>query len=243
VVLTTAAGSLSGLADVLRKDGLDVRETPLLTFGPPPDWARVDAAILRLPEFRAVAFTSPRAAQAFAERAAALRVTAPMHIDAWATGEASAAALHDLFGEVRMPSSLATMDAGAGSLLASAMLASRVGSPVLFPCGDARRDELPAVLKASGIAVEEVLCYRSLLAGDDVARRATLGSDVLLVASPKVASLVARVVPRDERPALVAIGPTTAAAARTAGWAPAAVANRPTVSSVAARIRPLTKLR
>ncbi|HET8624940.1 MAG TPA: uroporphyrinogen-III synthase [Gemmatimonadales bacterium] len=243
VVLTTASGSLSGLADLLRKEGVQVRETPLLTFGPPPDWTRVDAAILRLPEFRAVAFTSPRAAQAFAERATALRVTAPMHLDAWATGEASAAPLHDLFGDVRMPSSLATMDAGAGSILASAMLASRVGSPVLFPCGDGRRDELPAVLKASGITVEEVVCYRSLLAADDVARQATLGADILLVASPKVASLTARVIPRDERPALVAIGPTTAAAARAAGWAPAAVANRPTVTSVAARIRTLAKPR
>jgi uroporphyrinogen-III synthase len=243
VVLTTAAGSLSGLADLLRREGVQVRETPLLTFAPPPEWTRVDAAILRLPDFRAVAFTSARAAQAFAGRAAALRVTAPMHLDAWATGEASAAPLQHLFGEVKMPSSLATMDAGAGSLLATAMLASRVGSPVLFPCGDARRDELPAVLKASGITVEEVLCYRSMLAGDDVARQATIGADILLVASPKVASLAARVIPRDERPALVAIGPTTAAAARAAGWAPAAVANRPTVSAVAARIQTLAKPR
>ncbi|MGH7630757.1 MAG: uroporphyrinogen-III synthase, partial [Gemmatimonadales bacterium] len=209
VVLTSASGSLAGLADLLRKDGLQVRETPLLDFAPPPDWARVDAAILRLPEFRAVAVTSPRAARAFADRAAALRVTAPLGLDAWATGAASAAPLQPLFGDVHLPSSLATMDAGVGSILASAMLAGRVGSPVLFPCGDARREELPAVLKASGITVEEVLCYRSVLAGDDVARQATLGAEILLVASPKVASLAARVIPRDERPALVAIGPTT----------------------------------
>ena len=77
VVLTTATGSLTGLADQLRRDGLEVRETPLLAFAPPTDWARVDAAILRLPEFKAVAVTSPRAAKAFAARAAAQRVTAP----------------------------------------------------------------------------------------------------------------------------------------------------------------------
>jgi uroporphyrinogen-III synthase len=238
-----APGSLAGLADLLRKDGLQVRETPLLDFGPPPDWGKVDAAILRLPDFHAVAVTSPRAAKAFADRAAALRVTAPMGLDAWATGEASAAPLHQLFGDVRLPSSLSTMDAGAGSILASAMLAARVGSPVLFLCGDARRDELPAVLTASGITVEEVLCYRSVLAGDDLARKAALGADILLVASPTVAALVARIIPRDERPALVAIGPTTAAAARAAGWAPAGVASRPTVSAVAARIRSLAKPR
>jgi uroporphyrinogen-III synthase len=82
-----------------------------------------------------------------------------------------------------------------------------------------------------------------VLAGDDVARQAVSGADILLVGSPKVAALVTRVIPRDERPALVAIGPTTAAAARAAGWAPAGVANRPTVSAVAARIRLLARLR
>jgi uroporphyrinogen-III synthase len=242
-VLTTATGSLSGLADQLRKEGLQVREAPLLDFAPPPDWARVDAAILRLPEFQAVAVTSPRAAKAFATRAAALRVTAPLGLDAWATGTATAAPLRDLFGEVRQPSSLATMEAGAGTMLAGAMLAAGVGSPVLFPCGDARRDELPSALKASGISVEEVLCYRSVLAGDDVARQVTAGADILLVASPKVATVVARVIPRDERPALVAIGPTTASAARAAGWAPAAVAHRPTVAAIVARIGSLAKPR
>jgi uroporphyrinogen-III synthase len=243
VVLTTATGSLTGLADQLRREGLQVRETPLLAFAPPTDWARVDAAILRLPEFKAVAVTSPRAAKAFAARAAALRVTAPLGLEAWATGASSAAPLHDLFGEVHQPSSLATMDAGAGTMLAGAMLAGGVESPVLFPCGDTRRDELPSALKASGIVVEEVLCYRSVLAGEDVTRQATRGADILLVASPKVAALVARVVPRDERPALVAIGPTTAAAARNAGWAPAGVASRPTVSAVMARIKSLARRR
>ena len=243
VVLTTADGSLPGLADQLRKEGLQVREAPLLDFAPPPDWAKVDAAILGLPHYQAVAVTSPRAAKAFAARAAALRVTAPMGLDAWATGTATAAPLRELFGEVHQPSSLATMDAGAGTMLAGAMLAAGVGSPVLFPCGDSRRDELPSALKASGISVEEVLCYRSVLAGEEAARQAALGADILLVASPKVATLVARMVPRDERPALVAIGPTTAAAARAAGWAPAAVAHRPTVSAVATRISSLAKPR
>jgi uroporphyrinogen-III synthase len=60
VVLTTAPGSLAGLADRLRSEGLVVRDAPLLAFGPPADWAPVDQAIFRLPEFRAVAVTSRR---------------------------------------------------------------------------------------------------------------------------------------------------------------------------------------
>ncbi len=112
---------------------------------------------------------------------------------------------------------------------------------MLFLCGDTRRDELPSALRAGGVAVDEVVCYRSLLAPEEEARRALAGADVLLVASPRVATLAARVVARDERPALVAIGPTTAAAARAAGWAPAGVARRPTVDAVVERIRAIAK--
>ncbi|HTC24920.1 MAG TPA: uroporphyrinogen-III synthase [Gemmatimonadales bacterium] len=241
VVLATAPGSLAGLADRLRGEGLEVREVALLSFGPPADWAPVDQAIFRLPEFKAVAVTSPRAAGAFTARVAAHRVNPPRGQEAWASGAATAEQLRDLFDPVRLPSSLVTLDAGAGSLLASAMLSAHVGSPVLFPCGDARRDELPAVLRAGGIVVEEVVCYRSVLAADQDARRALVGADVLLVSSPRVATLAAKVSPRDERPALVAIGPTTAAAARAAGWAPAGVAKRPTVDAVVERIRALAK--
>lgn len=239
VVLTTAPGSLAGLADGLRAERLTVREAPLLSFGPPADWAPVDRAIFRLPEFSALAVTSQRAAVAFATRLALHRVSPPRGQEAWATGAATAEPLRDLFDPVHTPSSLVTVDAGAGSLLATAMVAARVGSPVLYACGDTRRDDMPAVLRAAGVTVEEVICYRSVLAEPREARQAVNGADILLVASPKVMTLVARVTPKDERPALVVIGPTTAAAARAAGWAPAAVARRPTVEAVADRIRSL----
>jgi uroporphyrinogen-III synthase len=243
VVLTTAAGSLAGLADMLRAEGVTVREAPLLSFGPPADWGPVDRAIFRLPEFRAVAFTSPRAAEVFTSRLSLHRVNPPVGQEAWATGAATAAALRELFDPVRTPSSLVTIDAGAGAMLATAMVAARVGSPVLYVCGDTRRDDVPAVLRAAGVSVEEIICYRSMLAEPDEIRRAAVGADVVLVASPKVVTLLARVSPKDERPALVAIGPTTAAAARAAGWAPAAVARRPTVEAVSERIRSLVKSR
>jgi uroporphyrinogen-III synthase len=241
VVLTTAPGTLAGLAVTLRAEGITVREAPLLSFGPPADWAPVDQAIFRLPDFRAVAVTSPRAAQAFAGRLALHRVSPPRGQEAWATGEQTAEPLRDLFEPVHTPSSLVTVDAGAGSMLATAMVAARVGSPVLYACGDTRRDDMPAVLRAAGVAVEEVICYRSVLAEPDEARRAISGADVLLVASPKVVTLAARVCPADERPALVVIGPTTATAARGAGWAPAGVARRPTVEAAADRIRALAR--
>lgn len=242
IVLTVAPGSLAGLAEQLRAGGALVREVPLLTFAPPADWEPLDAALQRLPTYAAMAVTSPRAAEAVAARAAAHRIAAPQALAVWASGEATAALLQERFGPVHVPSGLVTIDAGAGSTLAGALLASRVGSPVLFPCGDTRRDELPSILRAAGIAVHEATCYRSVLADDSSALEASSEADAILVGSPKVAQLVARVTRRGERPALVAIGPTTAAAARAAGWAPDGVAKRPTVEAVAERLRAVLKL-
>jgi len=63
-------------------------------------------------------------------------------------------------------------------------------------------------------------------------------ADILVVSSPRVARLLATVEHR-ERPALVAIGPTTADEASDHGWAPDAVAAAPVVPAVAAAIHSL----
>jgi uroporphyrinogen-III synthase len=49
-------------------------------------------------------------------------------------------------------------------------------------------------------------------------------------------TLLADTCPPPNRPQLVTIGPTTSAAAREAGWSPAAVAERPTSQHVASAI-------
>ena len=65
--------------------------------------------------------------------------------------------------------------------------------PVLFPCGEIRRDELPTRLRQEGIEVDEVVCYRSVLAGESRrARAAVRRAGILVVASPTVAELLAR---------------------------------------------------
>jgi uroporphyrinogen-III synthase len=114
---------------------------------------------------------------------------------------------------------------------------------VLFPCGDTRRDELPDRLRDEGIEVVEVVCYRSVLAGEMEARRTAERAQVLVVASPSVADLLARACPPGVRPALLAVGPTTAAAARASGWPPARVASRPTAEALAAAVRALLATR
>jgi uroporphyrinogen-III synthase len=216
---------------------LAVEDAPLMTFAPPLDWGPVDEAARHLSRFGAVAFTSPRSARAFADRIGALGVVTPSGTAVWVAGAGTAHALADALGPVRQPDAGAVGDRGAAAALADALVTSGLTGPVLFPCGDLRRDELPARLQDEGIEVVEVVCYRSVLAGEAEARRVAERAQVLVVASPSVADLLARACPPGVRPALVAVGPTTAAAARASGWPPARIASRPTAEALVAAVR------
>ena len=242
VLVTASAGTFPGLAEALRAIPVGVREVPLMTFAPPLDWRPVDAAVRDLGRYAAVAFTSPRSAHAFAERVAVLG-GAPAATEAWAAGAGTAQSLGDTLGEVRLPDEREVGRRGAAAALASALaaalLAAGPSGSVLFPCGDIRRDELPSRLRDDGIAVEEVVCYRSVLAGESETRRAIQRVQIVVVASPSVADLLARACPPAVRPALLAVGPTTAAAARSSGWPPAGVAKRPTTEALVAGVRAL----
>jgi uroporphyrinogen-III synthase len=242
VLVTASAGTFPGLAEALRAIPVGVEEVPLITFAPPLDWRPVDASIRDLGRYAAVAFTSPRSAQAFAERVAVLGGAGAM-TEAWAAGAGTAQALGGTLGEVRRPAEHEVGKRGAAaalsSALAAALLAAARSGPVLFPCGDIRRDELPSRLRDDGIEVEEVVCYRSVLAGELEARRAAQRAQIVVVASPSVADLLARACPPGVRPALLAVGPTTAAAARSSGWPPAGVAKRPTAEALVAGVRAL----
>jgi uroporphyrinogen-III synthase len=239
VVITASAGTLPGLPDALRQVPVPVEEYPLMTFAPPLDWRPLDRALDGIGRFDAIAFTSPRAARAFAERRRERGDGAPAMPPIWAGGAGTVAALSGFAAEAHTPSATAVGERGAASALAAAMLEAGVRGPVLFPCGEIRRDELTARLRHEGIEVEEVVCYRSVLAGETAARSAAERAGILIVASPTVADLLARACPPGVRPALLAVGPTTAASARASGWAPDAVAARPTVEALVAGVRSL----
>jgi uroporphyrinogen-III synthase len=239
VVLTASAGTFPGLAEALKTVPIVVEERPLLSFGPPLDWEPLDAALNRLSGYRTVAFTSRRAARAFVTRMQTRRKLLPAGEErpaVWAVGPATAAELGGMLGPVRVPGRGDTSGVGAAENLARSMIQEAVSGPVLFPCGDIRRDELPNELRQSGIEVAEVVCYRSVLADESQARTAAATGTVLVVASPSVADLLARACPRATRPELLAVGPTTAASARAAGWFPAAVADEPTIKALSSAI-------
>lgn len=245
IVLTGTADTLPGLAELLRAQGLAVDERPLLQVGPPESWAPLDAALLRLHEghYTAIALTSPRAAEAFRQRMQAGGMTWPMPVlrtvTIWAAGAGTANAVSDLGAEIRAPEPDEVGRLGAAAALARILVDAGVAGPVLFPCGDRHRDDLPRALRTHDITVDEVVCYRAVPASEDDAREVSAHAAVVVVTSPTVADLLARSCPADARPALLAIGPTTAAASEAAGWPAAAVATTPTVAAIAAAARSL----
>ncbi|MEP7226861.1 MAG: uroporphyrinogen-III synthase [Gemmatimonadales bacterium] len=240
VVVTASAGAFPGLAEALRAIPVLVEEHPLMNFAPPTDWGPLDAALDRWDSYGAVAFTSQRAAAALVDRMAGRgrqRLQGQNIPMVWAGGPATEAALGETLGRVRTPSQADAATLGAAEALGRAMVDAGVGGPVLFFCGDSRRDELPGLLRGHGIRVDEVECYRSVLASESTAHAAAVRGTVLVVASPTVADLLVRACPPDARPDLLAVGPTTAASARAAGWSPAAVASEPSVEALATAVR------
>jgi uroporphyrinogen-III synthase len=244
VVVTASQGSFPGLVQALKEIRLDVEEHPLISFAGPSDWSLVDHALGRLDFYGAVAITSPRAAAAVAGRMDLRRKTARPHIGpaVWAGGSTTAEALGNVLGPVRTPSEPSPGD-GVAAALAVAMLEANVAGPVLFPCGETRRRELPDFLRRHGIQVDEVVCYRSILADESAAQGAAMRATLVIVASPSVANLLGEACPPGSRPDLIAVGPTTAAAARAAGWSPVAVAANPTTDAVASAVRDILAAR
>jgi uroporphyrinogen-III synthase len=238
IVLTASAGTFTGLAAALGTVPVTVEEHPLISFEPPLDWTGLDAALADASSYGSIAFTSPRAARAVVERVHIAGLSWPRERGpaVWAVGPATLAALQGALGPVREPQSPTDPDLSAAATLARAMLESGAEGPVLFPCGEKRRDDLPTILRAKGIPVHEVVCYRPVLASRSQAAAAAERGTVVVVASPSVVELLAGACPGSGRPRLVAVGPTTAASARSAGWPPAAVANEPSTRGVASAI-------
>lgn len=231
VVVTLSEGALAGLDERLTAAGHEVARVPLISFAPPASFDTLDVALVQARHYAAVAVTSPRAAAVLAERLKAGR-HGRLHTPVWAVGERTAAPLREACDVLRVVTP-AGGDLGAAEALAAEMIAARVHGAVLFPCGELRRDALPRLLAGAGCRVDEVLCYRTVLPAPDAAREALGRVHLVVVGSPSVAELLAQAMPDGERPLLVAVGPTTGAAAAAAGWTPDAVSERPSVDAIA----------
>ncbi len=212
--------------------GFRARCVPVLRFEF-VNGAALRERLARPADFGGLVLTSPRAAEAM-ERAGPLPAgwgDKP----AFVVGPATAAAARTV--GLRPEGDGAGEGEALAAHIAEAVIAGPFSPPLLFLCGDRRRDALPDRLCAAAVPVEELVVYRTI--PEPAALEGLAASPPAWVAffSPSgvEAALAASGFPW-ERIARAAIGPTTAAALRDAGHPAAAVAAEPTPAALVSAI-------
>lgn len=112
------------------------------------------------------------------------------------------------------PVDLVPVDESAAGL--AAVLPTDAG-PVLFPRSEIAAPTLVDGLRARGIAVSEVVAYRTVGTGDEPLVLAPPPDAVLVTSGSVAQQVVRRMTPLDPRTHVACIGPSTADAARAAG--------------------------
>jgi uroporphyrinogen-III synthase len=225
---------------LLQERGARVIEVPSIDVAPPADSSALDDALRAPGRFQWLVFTSANAVDAVAARLEALglppRLTS--HGPKLASvGPATTAALRSAF-----PDDLVALEPVQGfraSELARVFAREPMaGVRVLLPCSSRARDELPRELRALGAEVLAVVAYETVEPADlgrRVARCLEEGFDLVAFASPSAVEAFASAAGERVRglPA-VAIGPTTAEAARAAGLDVRAIAAPSTAEGLVA---------
>jgi uroporphyrinogen-III synthase len=222
VVVTRDEGPKGRLTRMLRALGATVYHWPTIRTVPAADPGPLDRALAALDGFDWTVITSRRVAEVLAGRG----ITPPEGLSVAAVGESTAEALT----RVGWPVDLVP-DPQTGEALVSALIERGVGSGarVLFPASSIARDAVPDGLTAAGAEVVQVVAYRTEPASLDRPEcRRLLRSgevDVITFTSPSTvrgleAGLGAELMRDARRLRAVVIGPTTADAARAAGFEP-----------------------
>lgn len=222
--------------ETLRAAGFEVATRAAL------DFEYADPETLRRPwshpdRYAGWIFTSPRAVEAFRRALAPAASAQADRENAWKTkrmfavGPRTAAALRSLGFEPEGG------EAGSAERLARRILKTGVRGPLLFACGDRRRDALPAILREAGVSAEEIVAYRTRLRP----LRAWPGGekpDWIVFFSPSgVEAMLQSPELSMEGLSLAAIGGATADALRVRGFESRAVAEEPSPEALADALR------
>ncbi|MGH9463331.1 MAG: uroporphyrinogen-III synthase [Vicinamibacteria bacterium] len=242
VLVTRPREQVAELAEGLRRRGAQVVEAPVIRIEGPTDLAPMDAAILRLPDFDWVVFTSANGVRSFLERMRTLdRVFPRSRPKIAAIGSATAAVLRsegirvDLLPERFVAEEVFEALKQAGPLQ---------GRRVLLPRADIAREALPELLRAAGAEVEVVVAYKTVTAAEEISRALDLVRDgrvdvVTFTSGSTVRSFLSAVRNKGElrgKFASASIGPITSRALRDAGFEPDIEASVYTVDGLIAAI-------
>ncbi|MGQ0703120.1 MAG: uroporphyrinogen-III synthase [Gemmatimonadales bacterium] len=229
------------LSLALGRHGLEPVACSVITHLPPRDPLPLCRAAARLAEFDWVVVSSARAVLALARASALEALREPPR---WAVvGPATEAAL----ARHGVSAALTPRDAGAEALLAALLEAEAwSGRKVLMPRAAGGRRSVAAGLRARGASVTEVIGYRTVARprrAVAAAWRAARPQGVVVASPSAVTALLRAISPAElgRLPAVVAIGPTTAAALRERGLG-CSVAPRADFEAAAARCAELLAL-
>jgi len=235
VLIARDPGRAEGLKLRLTSLGADVLVAPV-TATAPGDEAVLDAAVADLAEFDWVAVASVNAVNALRGATQRLGVSLGSAGPRWAAvGHTTASALAELGVTACVPSE----DHSAIGLVSAMTPLVTPGSRILLPQGDLAAPTLADGLRAAGFDVTTVTVYRTVPAAIDADIAQAWASDAIdaaVVAAPSAARQMAEQLDAQKPVLIVAIGTSTAAAARECGFQQVVVADDSTDESLTAAI-------
>lgn len=220
IVVTRPHSASAGLIGMLRDEGAVVIDCPLIRIAYIP---ASNAGVLG-ERFDWTVFTSLHAVRglwrALEERGLDARALAGSRIAA--VGPKTAA---ELVGIGLRPDVVPTVHRASALIDEIAGTGESMGQRALFPCGTLARDELRVGLRRRGMHVEELAVYDTLDEAPSAAARQEIeaGVDAVLFYCPSAVRSAVHAGLNFGGAAIACIGPTTADAARDAGWAPEVV--------------------
>jgi uroporphyrinogen-III synthase len=225
IVITRAAAQSSELLQELSAQGASPSVFPLVAFAEPADFSSLDAGLLRMGEFDWLIFTSENAVHAVAARLLALgrsldEVGRPAQVAAVGptTARAAEKAGFSISYSARTHSGVA---------LANELGSAVNGKNVFLPRSNRANSDLPKVLQSHGARVTEAIAYLTLRPADlDPSELETIASgkiDAILFFSPTAVEHfeelfgTGKLRAFQDKLAIVAVGPITAAALEKSG--------------------------
>jgi uroporphyrinogen-III synthase len=223
VVVTRAEPEGGPLGCALTSLGARALYRPLLSVravSSEHDIRALQSTLAQLAEAHWLVLTSPRALEPL-QRFGLFDAPAPAGLRVAVVGQRTAAAVHELGWQV----DLVPESADAEGLLA-AMTAQGIGpgTRVIFPASARARRVLPDGLRALGVTVEQVTAYHPVeLPVNETQWHDAVAADALTFSSPSAVDALTAALNDDLLAHLRTLpagvqGPTTGAAARSAGW-------------------------
>lgn len=238
VVVTRAAEQAGSLTSLLHQLGADVVELPTIEIQPASDYAALDAAIARIPEYDWLIFTSVNGVRFFLDRLDASKADLrSIRGKLCAIGPATRDALECFHLKV----DIMAEEYVAEGLLKTLGRFDFSNTKVLIARAAVARDILPQELRQRGAQVDVVEAYRTVAPGDlaEQARKVLEAKPdwITFTSSSTASNLIAACGAEVLRGVRVAsIGPVTTATLRSAGVEVTAEANPHTIRALVDRI-------